>query len=59
MKMAQVEYGERWETPLIVIMCAVMVVSIALVVILNKTVNTDCRAAEYTYCEPAKKSAPH
>ena len=57
--MAQAEYGESWETPLIAIMCIVMVVSIVLVVALNKTANSDCRAAEYTYCEPAKKSAPH
>jgi hypothetical protein len=57
--MAQSEYGESWETPLIAIMCIVMVVSIVAVVALNKVVNTDCRAAEYTYCEPVKKSAPH
>jgi len=53
--MAKKEYGEASEGMLIGIMVVVMVVSFAAVIVLNKVVHGDCRAAEYTYCQPKKK----
>ncbi len=46
------DYGTKYDKKVAVAMVALIVLSIVGVVALQLSAHTDCRHAEYTYCDP-------
>lgn len=46
------DYGAKFDKSVAVAMLSLIVLAIVAVVALQLSAHTDCRHAEYTYCEP-------